>query len=83
VAERGPARAEVDLAPLAEGTWAVRQSGPYRLWDTVEHAVAAFDALDRPDATRLGVTALNIPGKPFIWLDGPDSDHCWPLSSSH
>ncbi|MEC3977724.1 methyltransferase domain-containing protein [Amycolatopsis sp. H20-H5] len=80
--ERGPARAEVDLAPVAEGTWAVRQSGPYRLWDTIEHAVASFDALDRPDATRLGVTALNIPGKQFVWLDDPDSDHCWPLSTS-
>ncbi|MER6667419.1 methyltransferase domain-containing protein [Amycolatopsis japonica] len=80
VAERGPARAEVDLAPLAEGTWAVRQSGPYRLWDTVEHAVAMFDTLDKPDATRLGVTALNVPGKQFIWLDDPDSDHSWPLA---
>jgi protein-L-isoaspartate(D-aspartate) O-methyltransferase len=82
VAERGPARAEVDLAPLAEGTWAVRQSGPYRLWDTIEHAATAFDELDRPEATRLGVTALNIPGKQYVWLDDPDSDHCWPLSSN-
>jgi hypothetical protein len=23
----------------------------YRLWDTVEHAVAAFDGLDRPDGS--------------------------------
>jgi protein-L-isoaspartate(D-aspartate) O-methyltransferase len=81
VAGRGPARAEVDLAPVAEGVWAVRQSGPYRLWDTIEHAVTAFDALDKPDATRLGVTALNVPGKQFVWLDDPDSDHCWPLDS--
>ena len=55
VAERGSARAEVDLRPLADGKWAVRQHGPYRLWDTVEHAVAAFDALGRPGASRLGV----------------------------
>lgn len=80
VAERGPARAEVDLKPLADGTWAVRQHGTYRLWDTVEHAVAAFDALDRPDATRLGVIALNVPGKQYVWLDDPDSHHCWPLA---
>jgi protein-L-isoaspartate(D-aspartate) O-methyltransferase len=82
VAERGTARAEADLAPVAEGSWAVRQSGPYRLWDTIEHAAAAFDALDKPDAGRLGVTALNVPGKQYVWLDDPDSDYCWPLSSS-
>ncbi|MGH3520522.1 MAG: hypothetical protein ACRDQ7_24760 [Haloechinothrix sp.] len=81
VAERGPARAEVDLTPHAGGRWAVRQYGPYRLWDTVEHASAAFDALDRPDASRLGVTALNVPGKQYVWLDHPDSDHCWPLNN--
>ncbi|MGQ0838043.1 methyltransferase domain-containing protein [Actinokineospora sp.] len=81
VAERGAARAEVDLTPLDDGTWAVRQHGPYRLWDTVEHAVAAFDALGRPDATRLGVAALNVPGRQYVWLDNPDSDHCWPLTA--
>ncbi len=80
VAERGAARAEVDLRPLSDGTWAVRQHGPYRLWDTIEHAVTAFDTLNRPDASRLGVTALNVPGKQYVWLDNPDSDHCWPLA---
>ncbi|MCR6488380.1 methyltransferase domain-containing protein [Amycolatopsis sp. OK19-0408] len=82
VAERGPARAEVDLTPLTEGTWAVRQSGPYRLWDTIEHAATAFNALGKPDAVRLGVTALNLPGKQFVWLDDPDSDYSWPLGIS-
>ncbi|MGH3625576.1 MAG: methyltransferase domain-containing protein [Sciscionella sp.] len=82
VAERGDARAEVDLKPLADGTWAVTQHGSYRLWDTVEHAVTAFAALNRPDATRLGVTALNIPGKQYVWLDDPDGNHCWPLLTS-
>ena len=57
----------------------MRQHGPYRLWDTIEHAAAAFDALDRPGAVRLGVAALNVPGKQYVWLDDPDSDHCWPL----
>ncbi|MGH3701224.1 MAG: methyltransferase domain-containing protein [Pseudonocardiaceae bacterium] len=80
VAERGAARAEVDIKPLADGTWAVRQHGPYRLWDTIEHAVAAFDALGQPDVSRLGVSALNVPGKQYVWLDNPDSDHCWPLT---
>lgn len=80
VAERGAARAEADLKPLADGTWAVRQHGPYRLWDTLEHAVTAFDALNQPDASRLGVSALNVPGKQYVWLDDPDSDHCWPLT---
>lgn len=82
VAERGTARAEADLTPLADGTWAVRQHGPYRLWDTLEHAVAVYDALDHPDASRLGVSALNVPGKQYVWLDDPDSDHCWPLPTS-
>jgi protein-L-isoaspartate(D-aspartate) O-methyltransferase len=80
VAERGGARAEVDLRPLAKGAWAVRQHGPYRLWDTIEHAVTAFEALGQPDASRLGVAARNIPGKQYVWLDDPDSDHCWPLA---
>ena len=52
-----------------------------RLGDTVEHAATAFEALDRPGADRLGVTALNVPGKQFVWLDAPDSDHSWPLGS--
>jgi protein-L-isoaspartate(D-aspartate) O-methyltransferase len=81
VAERAAARAEVDLRPLAEGAWAVRQYGPYRLWDTIEHAVTAFDALGRPGACRLGVTARAMPGKQYVWLDDPDSDHCWPLAA--
>ncbi|SFQ27951.1 methyltransferase domain-containing protein [Amycolatopsis rubida] len=81
VAERGAARAEADLTPLADGTWAVRQHGPYRLWDTIEHAVTAFNALDRPGASRLGVSALNVVGKQYVWLDDPDSDHCWPLTA--
>ncbi|WP_370950123.1 methyltransferase domain-containing protein [Amycolatopsis sp. cg5] len=81
VAERGSARAEADLTPLTEGSWAVRQSGPYRLWDTIEHAVAAFDVLGKPGAARFGITALNVPGKQFVWLDDPDSDHSWPLGS--
>jgi protein-L-isoaspartate O-methyltransferase len=79
VAEQGRARAEADLESLADGTWAVRQYGPYRLWDTLEHTITAFEALDRPAASRLGVSALNVPGKQYVWLDGPDSDHCWPL----
>uniref|UniRef100_UPI003F49964D methyltransferase domain-containing protein n=1 Tax=Amycolatopsis sp. CA-096443 TaxID=3239919 RepID=UPI003F49964D len=77
VAERDAARAEADLTPVADGSWAVRQHGPYRLWDTLEHAAAAFTTLDRPGAERLGVSALN--GRQYIWLDDPDSDHCWPL----
>lgn len=80
VAERGSARAEANLQPLADNTWAVRQHGPYRLWDTIEHAVTMFDALDRPGASRLGISALNVPGKQYVWLDHPDSDHCWPLT---
>ncbi|MEV6874513.1 hypothetical protein [Amycolatopsis sp. NPDC051128] len=44
-------------------------------------AATAFGTLGQPDATRLGVTALNMPDKQFIWLDDPDSDHCWPPNS--
>ena len=77
---QGPAAAPAGIQPLADGTWAVKQHGSYCLWDTFEHAVTAFDALDRPDATRLGVTALNVPGKQYVWLDNPESDHCWPLT---
>lgn len=67
--------AEAQLAAGEDGTWEVVQRGPRRLWDTIEHAVTAFEALDRPDRTRFGVTALDDPHRQYVWLDDPNGAH--------
>jgi protein-L-isoaspartate O-methyltransferase len=72
--------AEVDVEAV-DDKWAVKQSGPARLWDTVEHAYSAWLALGKPGPARLGVIAPNTMGEQFVWLDKPDSAHNWPLPS--
>ncbi|MFJ1767879.1 hypothetical protein ACIOD2_46685 [Amycolatopsis sp. NPDC088138] len=51
-------------------------SGPYRLWDTVEHAAAAFDDSATGHPPRLCVTALNAVCKQYVWLKDSDGEHC-------
>ncbi|MGH4011071.1 MAG: methyltransferase domain-containing protein [Pseudonocardiaceae bacterium] len=79
VAHTADALAEAQLVPLADGTWEVTQRGPRRLWDTLEHAVTAFEALGRPDRSRFGVTALDNLNSQYIWLDDPNGAHSFPL----
>lgn len=81
VAHTTDALAEAHLTPSGDGTWEVTQRGPRRLWDTIEHALTAFQALDRPDRTRFGVTALDDPHRQYIWLDDPNGAHSFPLST--
>ncbi|MGH3624670.1 MAG: hypothetical protein ACRDQ5_23260 [Sciscionella sp.] len=52
--------------PREDGTWQVLQRGPRRLWDTLEHATATWLTLDRPDRTRLGVTALDTADTQYL-----------------
>lgn len=79
VAHTADALAEVQLAPGQDGTWEVVQRGPRRLWDTIEHAVAVFEALGRPARSRFGVTALDDPNRQYVWLDDPHGSHSFPL----
>jgi protein-L-isoaspartate(D-aspartate) O-methyltransferase len=79
VAHTADALAEAQLTPGEDGTWEVVQRGPRRLWDTIEHAVTAFEALGRPDRSRFGVTALDDPHNQYIWLDDPNGAHSFPL----
>jgi protein-L-isoaspartate(D-aspartate) O-methyltransferase len=76
------ALAEAQLVSGEDGTWEVVQRGSRRLWDTIEHAVTAFDALGRPDSTRFGVTALDDHDSQYIWLDDPNGVHSFPLPTS-
>jgi len=48
----------------------VRQHGPRRLWDEIEHAHAWWVTHDRPTYTRLGVTVTDT--EQWTWLDHPD-----------
>ncbi|MDT8915780.1 methyltransferase domain-containing protein [Amycolatopsis sp. PS_44_ISF1] len=82
VAHRGRVRAEASLSPNGDGKHRVRQYGHYRLWDIVEHAASAFDNLGRPGANRMGVTAANVTGCQYVWLDDAEGDHSWPLTGS-
>lgn len=70
--------ADASTTPHDDGTWAVRQRG-HRLWDTAEHALVEWSALDKPDRSRYGISALDDPDRQYIWLDHPDSRHAWPL----
>ncbi|MGH3936732.1 MAG: methyltransferase domain-containing protein [Pseudonocardiaceae bacterium] len=79
VAHTADALAEAQLTPDRNGTWQVVQRGRRRLWDTIEHAVTAFEALGRPDRSRYGVTALDDPNSQYVWLDDPNGAHSFPL----
>ncbi|MGH3621260.1 MAG: hypothetical protein ACRDQ5_05640 [Sciscionella sp.] len=83
IAHTTDALAEAQLAAREDGTWQVLQRGSRRLWDTIEHATITWLTLDRPDRTRLGVTALDTADTQYLWLDDPNGTHSWPLTSPH
>lgn len=50
------------------GTWTVRQGGPMALWDTIERALTAWQAADRPDITEV---RLRVTREAHVyWIDG-------------
>ncbi|MGQ0715990.1 MAG: ATP-grasp peptide maturase system methyltransferase [Pseudonocardiales bacterium] len=61
----------------ADGTHAIRQGGPIRLWDQVERAYKQWHQTGRPTRDRFGLTIDNC--RHTIWLDSPDSRHQWML----
>lgn len=70
--------AHTALAPTEPGVWLTIQRGQ-RLWDTAEHALRRWTALDKPARTRYGISALDHVDRQYVWLDHPDSAHSWPL----
>lgn len=85
----GGGRAETWIA-LTDGSWVchttdpdgthrLRQGGPQRLWDLVEHLHQQWTALGRPQRQRFGLTVA--PEVHRVWLDRPDSHHRWTLPS--
>jgi hypothetical protein len=53
-----------------QAAYPVRQHGPRRLWDEIEHAHAWWVHHGRPTHTRLGLTVTNT--QQWTWLDHPD-----------
>lgn len=56
----------------------VSQSGPRRLWDTIEAAHRFWVDAGRPTPERFGCTVT--PEEQYVWLDRPDGEHRWELS---
>lgn len=61
-----------------EGTHRVRQGGPQRLWDRIEHLHQQWNDLGAPKRQRFGLTVT--PDAHTIWLDDPSLEHSWRLS---
>ena len=72
------AHTKTGLNPVQDQQWPVVQSGPCRLWDTIEHAMQQWHQLDRPRRNRLGITALDKELGQYVWLDDPDSPYAGP-----
>ncbi len=78
VVHTADAMAQVAATPV-DGRWPVTQRGPCRIWDTIESAVATWELLDRPERSRLGISALDDLDRQYVWLDNPDGVYSWPL----
>lgn len=70
---------KVANTPFPGGRYRVEQSGPRRMWDTIESANALWLLTNKPTVDRFGTTAATDRARQFVWLDDPDSDHKWPL----
>lgn len=63
-----------------DGTRAVWETGPHRLWRIIEDAHARWRTLGRPGWERFGLTVT--PGRHCLWLDSPEGEHTWPVRGS-
>jgi protein-L-isoaspartate O-methyltransferase len=70
-------RAEAFTNPEPGGGHRIVQTGPRRIWDTVEATHRLFNDLGRPDPGVFGVVANR--STQFMWLSHDDSWHRWPL----
>jgi methyltransferase of ATP-grasp peptide maturase system len=69
--------AEVISEPELDGAHLVVQTGPRRLWDSVEAAHQLWQHLGKPEPGRFGVVAN--PTTQFVWFDIDDGWYRWPL----
>jgi SAM-dependent methyltransferase len=63
----------------ASGNMIVRQGGPIRLWDRIEHAYQQWQELGEPVRERFGLTVRD--GQHTIWLDSPGGANQWELET--
>jgi protein-L-isoaspartate O-methyltransferase len=70
-------RAEAFVRTHPDGTYRILQSGPRRIWHTVEVTDRLFDDLNRPAPGSFGVVANR--GIQFVWFGDDDSWLRWPL----
>lgn len=71
--------ATAGLNAAADGTHAVQQAGPRRLWDSVEAALTTWRGSGAPKIDAFGVTATTDADEQRVWLGDPKSAHSWPL----
>ncbi|MGH3795109.1 MAG: hypothetical protein ACRDSP_09480 [Pseudonocardiaceae bacterium] len=70
-------RAEALTHPEPEGSHRVVQSGPRRIWDTIEATHRLWQDLGRPTPDKFGVVAND--STQFAWFSDDDNWHRWPL----
>lgn len=71
--------ATASLAPSTDGTHAVTQAGPRRLWDSVEAATGTWQRNGQPEIDTFGVTASTNIADQQVWLGDPHAGFSWPL----
>jgi methyltransferase of ATP-grasp peptide maturase system len=71
--------AATSVAAEGDGTRAVQQAGPRRLWDCVEAAAATWQRLDGPELDDFGVTASSDVADQRVWYGNARAKYSWPL----
>ncbi|MFC6886537.1 MULTISPECIES: ATP-grasp peptide maturase system methyltransferase [Actinomadura] len=66
------------LTPEPDGGWAVRQSGPVRLWDKLEAAVVRWREAGSPPQERFRIRTDGH--AQTVWLDAGDGSLSWDLT---
>ncbi|MGQ0842449.1 hypothetical protein [Actinokineospora sp.] len=69
----------VDRTADEPGRYRVRHAGPRDLWADVELAHDEWATMGAPAWHRFGLTAT--PTTQRVWLDSPDSEHTWNLTT--
>ncbi|GAA1960180.1 methyltransferase domain-containing protein [Amycolatopsis minnesotensis] len=70
-------RAEAFTEPEPEGAYQIVQSGPRRIFDTIEITRHLFNDLGRPGPDKFGVVAND--STQFVWFANDDGWYRWPL----
>lgn len=63
------------VAPVPGGGWNVRQAGPERMWDAVEHSVQTWRKAGSPAIENFGIEVNTTEQK--VWLDTDDGRLSW------